>query len=89
MSDPFRDAAARKRASNRDRIRHEYTPIVLWVKAPGGERVHEARKWAQEKLDQCPYTHVATSHEPYWFATDGTNRIEDAESGGTTEGGHE
>lgn len=79
MSDPLRDAAAKKRAEKRETIREEYTPIVTWVKVPEGKRVQDVRKWMEEEADSLPYTSVATRSPPYRYATDGVLRPEDVD----------
>jgi hypothetical protein len=76
MSDPFRDAAARKRSDDRQKTIQKYTPVVLWVKVPDGERIHNARDAIQERAVEMPYVNVKTKNEPFWFATDGVKEID-------------
>ena len=77
MSDPFRDAAARKRSDKREKIRQEYTPIVLWVKTPG--RTQDVINYTEKTLKELPAVTVATKNTPYKYAKDGVLREENAD----------
>jgi len=79
MSDPFRDHMAQKRSKKKEKVRDEYTPLVVWVKVPDGKRVQELLSYVEDTVDSIPFVDVATKHRPYWFASDGTNREENAD----------
>lgn len=79
MSDPFRDHMANKRSEKREKIREEYTPLVIWVKAPEGKRAKDIYSWITEKINSMPFVTAATSNVPYKYATDGAIREEKAD----------
>lgn len=79
MSDPAKDHMARKRKEKREKIREEYTPIVIWIRVPDGKSVNRIRKWIQEKLSDLPFVSVATTNVPYTYATDGVLRKKDVD----------
>lgn len=82
MSDPFRDAAAKKRSRRKEKVRETHTPIVLWVKTPEDKDAREIRKWLHEQVNSLPYVRANSKDAPYPYATDGCLREEDADGGG-------
>jgi len=85
MSDPLRDHAANKREQKRERVRSEYTPLVVWVKCPENERDVDVLNYIQRELGELPYLTVATKHAPYDYAESGVLRAEDADGNGGDE----
>ena len=77
MSDPLRDAAARRRSKKRESIRETHTPLVLWVKSEC--RTQEVRNYLLQELERSPGVSVAQKNVPYKYATSGVYREEKAD----------